>query len=81
MEADTTELQSETREVEVEREPSPERARGEGSRRVMTPEFDHKRGFISKKSFFHSFIHSLFSFIRRRERRATCRSSSPRRRA
>ena len=55
MEADTTELQSETREVEVEREPSPERAGGEGSRRVMTPEFDHRRGFISKKSFIHSF--------------------------
>ena len=35
---------------------------GEGSRRVMTPEFDHRRGFISKS---HSFIHS---FIRRRER-------------
>ena len=33
---------------------------GEGSRRVMTPEFDHRRGFISKKSFIHSFTHSLF---------------------
>ena len=26
----------------------------------MTPEFDHRRGFISKKSFIHSFTHSLF---------------------
>ena len=60
MEADTTELQSETR--EDEREPSPERARGEGSRRVMTPEFDHRRGFISKKSFIHSFTRYL-SFV------------------
>jgi len=33
---------------------------GEGSRRVMTPEFDHRRGFISKShSFIHSFIHSF----------------------
>ena len=39
---------------------------GEGSRRVMTPEFDHRRGFISKKSciafFTHSLIHSIHSF-------------------
>ena len=49
MEADTTELQSETR--EDEREPSPERARGEGSRRVMTPEFDHREGSSQSHSF------------------------------
>ena len=40
---------------EVEREPSPERAGGEGSRRVMTPEFDHRRVFITR-SLAHSFV-------------------------
>lgn len=35
---------------------------GEGSRRVMTPEFDHRRGFISKKSCIAFFTDSFIPF-------------------
>ena len=53
MEADTTELQSDAR---SRTRAFTREGGGEGSRRVMTPEFDHRRGFISKS---HARAHSL----------------------